>query len=330
MRTKLLGLVGMLLLAGCGASPTTLSDTHTTSQMAPARHSTMTVEEAEKVVAQARAQLSANDAANPLRNPKTMDDLLAILQSDQIDLFAGGVKLAKSMSDRKAAVIAAQMELAWGENERIVAQIVDLFATDLREERRELEEAEAAGKLTPEEKKRLELLQNLAGNSQNLIDALSRLSPIHIAEGAKMAAELVKNAPEGYEGYRILADYYRIRGDWANFDAMLKEVESRHPQSTGLLFLKGISAAERTGDLAGGTKLLQEAIAKDPKFSRAQAQIVFMAQGLTAKYAEYQKLKAMNPSHQIVVLAGPVIEQVYAVREKRQNRVRKLDWRAPL
>lgn len=329
MRTTILGLLGSLLLAGCGA-PTNLTDTHTTSQMARARTSTMSVEGAEKVLADARAQLRQNEGPNPLRNPKTIDDLLAILQSDQIDLFAGGVKLANSMQDRKAQVLGAQIELAWGENERIVAQIVDMFAGDLREERRELLEAEAAGKLAEEDKKRLELLDNLVRNSNPLVDALSRLSPFHIGEGAKMAEKLIQGTPEGYEGYRILADYYRIRGDWANFDAMVKEVEARHPASTGLLFLKGIALAERNGDLEGGTKLLQEALKQDPKFTRAQAQIVFMARGLTAKHAEYLKLKAMNPSHQIVVLAGPVIEMVYENREKRMKQTRKLDWRSPL
>lgn len=330
MPKAILGLLGSIVLAGCGASPKALTDTHTTSQMAPVRSSTMSVEDAEKIVAEARKQLRENEGANPLRNPKTIDDLLAILQSDQIDLFAPGVKLANSMQDRKAKVIAAQMELAWGENERIVAQIVDMFASDLREERRELLEAEAAGKLTAEDKKRLDLLETLVRNSNPLIDALSRLSPFHIGEGAKLAEKLVEGTPEGYEGYRILADYYRIRGDWTNFDAMVKEVETRHPKSTGLLFLKGIALAERNGDLEGGTKLLREAIKQDPMFTRAQAQIVFMAQGLTAKYSEYLKLKAMNPSHQIVVLAGPVIEQVYSNREKRLKQTRKLDWRSPL
>ena len=34
--------------------------------------------------------------------------------------------------------------------------------------------------------------------------------------------------------------------------------------------------------------------------------------GLSAKYAEYVKLKALNPHHQIVVWAGPGLERAYA------------------
>ena len=98
-------------------------------------------------------------------------------------------------------------------------------------------------------------------------------------------------------------------------------------RNVGLLFLKGVSEAERKGDLDAGQKLLREALTKDPKFCRAQAQLVFMANGLTAKYEEYTKLKAMNPRHQLVLVAGPVIEAVYETREKRRNRTRRLDWR---
>lgn len=318
-------LVG-LGLVGC-ATPNELSQPRTTSEMAQARASNMTVEQAQSLLDDLHKKLAADDAQNPLRSPKSLDDVLAVLQSDQIDLFPEAVKFAKAQNNVKGRTLAAQLELAWGENQRIVAQIIDLLAVDMREESRELAELEASGKAAPEDQKRLARLETLVNEEAPIISALSRVAPGHIRNGAAMAEELVKSAPEGYEGYRVLADYHRIRSDWASFDAMVKEVETRHPQSVGLLFLKGVSEAERKGDLDAGQKLLREALTKDPKFCRAQAQLVFMANGLTAKYEEYTKLKAMNPRHQLVLVAGPVIEAVYETREKRRNRTRRLDWR---
>lgn len=322
-----LGLVLSLATLSACESPRTLSDARTASAMAPARAVSMTPEQAQKVLDDANAELFAANAGNPLRKPKSLDDVAAILESDQLDLFPAGVKVALADSSRKGKVLAAQLEIAWGEDLRIVAHLVDLLSADLRQERRELEQSEAVGKLSPDDEKRLTAISTLVDREDALLAAASRLAPIHLAKGAKLAEALVSETPEGYEGYRVLADYARIRGDWAKYDAMVKEVEQRHPQSNGLLFLKGIALTERESDLEGGAKLLREAVAKDPKFCRAQAHLVFLASGLTKKREEVAKLKAMNPQHQLVALTGPIIEAVYEARERRRQRMPGLENR---
>ncbi len=321
--------LGSTFVMGCTPPPDALSTPRTTSEMAPPRASAMSTEQAQAVLNDLGKKLAEGDAQNPLRAPKSLDDVLAILQSDQVDLFPAAVKLAKADPSPKAQTLAAQIELAWGENLRIVAQVMDVLSSDLREEARELAELEAAGKATPQDKVRLERVETIVNEGGPIVSALSRIAPTHIREGAALAERLVKTTPEGYEGYRVLADYHRMRSDWPAFDAMVKEVEQKNPNSVGLLFLKGISDAERKGDFEGGIRQLKEALAKDPKFCRAQAQIVFMSTGLTAKFDEYAKLKAMNPKHQLVVVAGPVIEAVNETREQRRTRIRRLDWRQP-
>lgn len=328
--SHLLGSIALVVVGsalGC-AEPRELSTPRTASEVAVARSSSMSVEEAQSVLDDLAKTLAASDAQNPLRSPKTLDDVLAVLQSDQVDLFPAAVKVAKADKSPKAQALAAQIELAWGENLRIAAQLIDALSTDLREEARELSELDAVGKATPQEKQRLEKLEKLVNDESRIVSALAKVAPAHLREGAALAAELVKKAPEGYEGYRVLADYHRIRADWAAFDAMVKEVEAKNPESTGLLFLKGISEAERKHDLEKGGALLRQALAKDPKFCRAQAQILFMANGFTAKYEELGKLRAMNPKHQLVVLAGPVFDTINETREQRRARQRRLDWRA--
>ncbi len=323
---SLLSFVLSLAGASC-SSPRTLSESHTASAMAPARASSMTPEQAQKVLDDESAKLFAANAQNPLRQPKSLDDVLAILQSDQIDLFAGGVKFAQNDPSLKAKVLTAQIELAWGEDLRIIAQTVDLLSADLRQEKRELTELDAVGKLSADDRRRLEALGTLLDHQDSLLAAASALAPVHLAAGAKLAESLVSTTPADYEGYRVLADYYRIRGEWPRYDAMVAEVQQRQPQSVGLLFLKGIALAERQGDYDGASKLLAEAVAKDPKFCRAQAQLFFLARGLTKKREEAAKLKAMNPQHQVVVLTGPVIETVYEAREKRRQRMPGLEMR---
>jgi len=320
---------------GCAAEPRTLSDPHKPSEMASAPRTTsasadMSVGDAQKLLISAGVE----SQPPPAGTAGSMDEALAILKSDELAQFPKALSYAKSAAkgkdSKKATALAAQIEIAWGENLRIVAKVVDLLASDLRNERHDLEDLEAVGKLTPDDKAHLETLKKLLDEKEPLANAMSRLAPVHLAEGRTLAESVVKDAPDSYEGYRVLADYYRIRGDWDRYDAMVKEVESRYPQSHGLLFLKGIALAERQNDNEGATKMLNEALKADPKFSRARVQLFFIAKGLTAKREEYQKLKAESPHHQLVEIAGPVLEEVFKMRERRRATVQRYDWRGTL
>jgi len=314
---------------GCGAPQTQpeLSKSMTSSEVGVRKGSHLSVEEAEKIVLDARAKFIRPDDDNPLRKPKSLDDVLAILQTDQIDLFRNGTTFARAEKGAKARALEAQLYIAWGEAERIAAQMLDVLDTDLRDEIRQLEELEATGKLDDAEKKRLERTTVLVNDSEPLIAAFSRLAPVHLAEGKKLADGLVAKKPEGYEGYRVLADYYRLRGDWQNFDAMVSEVEKLNPNSNGLAFLKGIALAEKKRDFAGAANEMRAALAKDPKFTRAQVQLVLFTDGFTNKYAEFKKLEKLSPQHQLVLLVGPVMEEEFAVREKRRDKYRRLEMR---
>jgi hypothetical protein len=316
-------------LAAACSSPRTLSDAKAPSEVAAPRTSNMSFEDAVRVLAAARAKLYPAGASDPLAEPKSVDDVLAILKSDRIDLFEGGAKRAKAEPSKKGKALAAQLEIAWAEDLRIVANLIDVLLPDLRAERRELDELDAVGKLSPADKKRLDGLVALVEQHEQIVAAASRVALVHLSKGAQLAQALVAEAPDDYEGYRVLADYYRIGGEWDRYDEMVKQVEARHPQSSGLMFLKGLALAEREGDLDGGAKLLSDVVAKDPQFTRAQAQLVFLSRGLTKKREEFLKLKAMNPKHQLVLLAGPVIEAAYESRERRRQRMPKLDFRIP-
>lgn len=328
MRASTLVSLALVSLAGAGCqNSTTLSTARTASQMAAVRPSTMSVEEAKGILGALATKVSEDDLKNPLRSPKTLDDALAVLRSDQVDLYPKAVELAKADGSVKGLAIAAQLELSWGENYRVIAEVLELLSRDLREEVRDLAKLEASGRATAEDRARFDRLEALVYNEGPILAALSRLAPLHIHEGAVIAEALVKSAPADYEGYRVMADYHRMRGDWASFDAMVKEVELRHPTSTGLLYLKAISDAERKGDLEGAIKGMKAALAKQPNFVAAQAQVVFMTTGFTAKHEEFKKLEAMNPHHPLVEIAQPVFEAVVELREARKRRQVRVEAR---
>ena len=316
-----------LLACGGNQRPPETSQAMTTSQAAAPLPSKLTVEQADKIVNEARGAFAHADAANPLRQPKSLDDVLAILRTDQIDLFSAGVAFAEKDGSPKAKVLQAQLEICWGENQRIVAQLMDSLSGELREEVLELREAEAAGKLSPADVERVQRLEALLADENPLVPALSKLAPTHLAKGRVLAESLVNAAPADYEGYRVLADYARIRGDWDKFDSLVKEVQTRHPGSTGLLFLQGIEVAERSRDFKAAADYMRQALAKEPRFARAQVQLFLFAEGLDAKLAEFAKLQASSPQHQVVVLVGPVLREAVTAREERRKRLRRTDWR---
>jgi len=85
--------------------------------------------------------------------------------------------------------------------------------------------------------------------------------------------------------------------------------------------LEGYERALRALNIYRGDALaiIDETLAAQPDFAmghilRAQVQVMRAQHGLGAKYAEYQKLKAMSPQHQIVLWAGPALESAYAAQ----------------
>src|SRR5258706_930479 len=56
-----------------------------------------------------------------LRKPKSLDEVIDILHSDELDLFPGAVAFAQAQDGAEAQALAAQLEIAWGEAEWTLA-----------------------------------------------------------------------------------------------------------------------------------------------------------------------------------------------------------------
>ena len=291
----LLGLLG--LLAACAAKP-----------VKKPRTIGMSVLEAQRIVSRFESSQSANEA---LQSPKSLDDVLAILKRDQIDLFPKGVEYAAGQEGVKALVLYGQTELAWGEAQAILAEILADASLKLSQSIRRLDLKNASGKIDEDEKAQLERLRVEVRELSETAEALARVAPEHVAAGAKAAREVIDKHPEDYVGYRLAADYYRMRGEWKQFDDMVTRIETANPKSNGLIFLRGAVALQRDDDPKEAIEYLRTALKTDPEFTRAQVHMVLAQDTLTGTYDEYKKLEALNPNHQIVKWAGPAIEEAF-------------------
>lgn len=249
--------------------------------------------------------LSAAD--EPLRHPASLEDVDTILHLDQIDLFAGAAAFASKQPGPEALALHAQIELSHGEAQLLVAEVLGQSATSLTPITRMLRFRQASGLTSNEERTKLGELELAEREAREVETALRELAADHARNGADLARKLMATSPNGYRGYRLAADYHRLRGDWPAFEADLLALAKANPTSNGLLFLGALGVAAE-GKTADAIKLLQTAVARDGKFVRAQAHLVLLQTSPDHAHAELTKLRIMNPRHQLVAFAGPFIE----------------------
>lgn len=269
-----------------------------------------------------RHQIAAASASDPLRNPKSLDDVVAALKLDRIDLFPDATAFAAKQQGPAPLALRAQIELAWGEAQEILADLLGNASTRLRVEKRDLAHRAAAGnKLSAEEERELANLKELVADLEGIEIALNKVGATHIDNGVQLAKQVIDEAPKDYQGYRVAADFYRMRSDWAGFDEMVKLLEQANPQSTGLVFLRATEALNRHGDRQKATELFRECLARDPKFARAQVQLVLMQLYVTEAWDELGKLEAISPNHQLVLWLKPILQSArdrVIARQRRQ------------
>jgi hypothetical protein len=269
----------------------------------------MPLAEAEQVVAAFAAKHAQSQANEPLQSPKSLDDVGEILKRDQLDLFAKGGEFLKTQQGLPALALRAQLELAWGEASVIVADILREQAARLRPQKKALEAKAESKTASADEVAELARLRVTIDEGAATATALMVVGEAHIKEGSTLAQQVIAQNPNDYVGYRVAADFYRLNQDWEQFAAMVAMIEKVKPDSNGLAFLRAIAAADRDNDRAKAAQLFREALARDPQFIRAQAQLVLWADSVATQYQEYEALKAKNPSHQIVLWAGERIQQ---------------------
>lgn len=320
MRTLLLSAV--LVLSAC--------ETTNSALVRAVENAELTTAEANNIVNIFEGKAQLTDAADPLLAPKSLDEVLEILRRDEIRLFKNGVAFAKNEGSLRGKALAAQIELAWGENQHILADVLQKATWHIEEAQSLLERRVGRGIATDKEKLRLKQLKSTLGDTRDVARALNRLGDEHLQQGLALTKEVAGQAPDDYVSYRLLADYYRIQEDWPAFDKAVAKLQEKNPDSTGLMFARGLEAVHRENNWQKGAGFLRDALKKDPKFARAQAVLVVIQQDTQLAYKEFQALRAISPNHQLVALLGNAIQADYdafvwrAEREGNRN-IRQVD-----
>lgn len=239
--------------------------------------------------------------------PRSADEVMEILRLDELNRFPDAVAFIATQQDVKARALHGQLELAWAEGLSLLAEMNQNLAARLRELTVASEKKAAADGLSADEFRSLGELRAAVVETEQTAKVLEGAAAEHLARGLAIAAQVMKSNPDNYLGYRLAADSHRLKRDWKAFEKMLLKVEKANPGSNGLLFLKGVAAAQRDRDAVAAMKFLSAALQKDPKFARAQAHLVLIAPSLDEARVELSKLAEINPKHPFVVWTSGAI-----------------------
>lgn len=253
-----------------------------------------------------------------MATPTDVTGALAVLKADRIDAFPGAVAFLSKQEGYDALALRAQIELAWGEAELTVAEVLAQTASQLEQN---LRGWEVRKNLTADDKAKIEAEAERIALYRETDEALRLLAAEHVGIGAEDADKAIGQKPDDYVGYRIAADAARLRNHWTEFTDNVKKVEAAKPDSNGLKFLRGVEAYMRDGDAREAAGHFREALAGDPEFVRAQAQLVLVSANIFEQHKELLALKALAPDHQIVRWAGPGIENAWAAAKERQEAI---------
>src|SRR5688572_15188982 len=113
----------------------------------------LSVAEANRIVA---AFEDSKDAA-PTVEPKSLEDVLAILKSDNLTNFPAAAKFLEAQKGNEALALQAQLQLAWGEAQMILSELLARADQNLEKQRQRMEAKESSGSgLSADEIKELE------------------------------------------------------------------------------------------------------------------------------------------------------------------------------
>ncbi|MEM9068286.1 MAG: hypothetical protein AAGE52_07255 [Myxococcota bacterium] len=281
-------------------------------RVAPApRTIPLRADEAEELVRNVEQELAETSPPTELDHPESLDDVLRILQSDRIDLFSVGIEQADALGGVEGAALAAQLEFSWGEGQRVVSDVLVQAAAQVEAALGRTSSRRGIGarrrRLAEDERRAREAV----ASSRRLAEALAIVAERHISQGAERTRALFDANREHYLSYRLAADFYRLEEDWERFDASIVALEERRPDSTGLKFLRGAAALRRSEDAAQAMQHLRGALEDDPQFTRAQVFLLASQEALPDVKRELDALRVLSPYHQLVVWAGPLLEQGY-------------------
>ena len=305
-----------LVLVACASSKSSTDDGSTIGKGIDVE--TMRPPEAAQVVREFQAAYGLAPVPPPDTSVTSMAQVLEIVRGDRLPEFEEARQFAAGRQGPEALTIRSYLELSYAGALTTAASILEerrrQGLTELRQltQARPLEEPNGAR----QDQARVAALKAKTADLRKVVRALRVLSEEPLRAGADLAEQAIRQDPKAQLAYLASATYFRLRGQWLEYDRMMGYADAQPGDPPIKTFLRAMEAFERYVDPARCEQLLKETLAKRPDFVRAQANLVLVDQGTEEKYEELQRLKAISPNHLVVRLAGPMIEQEYQTYEE--------------
>jgi len=312
--------MGVFLLAlALGACASSKSSTNDASSIGKGIDlETMRPQEAAQVVKEFQQAYGIPPIPPPNTPVTSMAQVLEIIRGDRLPEFEEARRFAAGRQGPEALTVRAYLELSYAGALITAASILDRERRQDLTELRQLQQArpfedQAA---TEKDKAHAAKLQTETEDLRKVVRALHILSEDPLRSGSDLAEQAIRLDPKAQLAYFANANYFRLRGQWLEYDRMMRYADAGPEDPPIHTYLRAMEALERYVDPARCEKLLKETLAKRPDFVRAQANLVLVDENTIDKYEELQRLKAISPNHLVVRLAGPMIEQEYKTAQE--------------
>ena len=306
----------LFLLSACASSKSSTSDGSTIGKGIDVE--TMRPPEAAQVVREFQQAYGIPPVPAPDTPVTSMAQVLEIIRGDRLPEYEAARRFAAGRQGAEALTLRAYLDLSYAGALMTAAWILDeerrQDLTELRQltMARPLEENQGA----KEDKARAAKLKAKTADLRKVVRALRVLSEEPLRSGSDLAEQAIRQDAKAQLAYLANANYFRLRGHWLEFDRMMRYADEGEEDPPVRTYLRAMEAFERYVDPAKCEQLLKETLAKRPDFVRAQANLVLVDEGTEAKHEELQALKQMSPTHLVVRLAGPMIEQEYKTAQE--------------
>ena len=307
----------MLVLSACASSKSSTNDGSTIGKGVDVE--TMRPPEAAQVVQEFQKAYGIPPISPPDTPVTSMAQVLEIIRGDRLPEYEAARRFAAGRQGAEALTLRGYLELSGAGALMTAAWILDhQRRQDLTELRqltvsRPLEDTSEAAAA---DKSRAVKLQAKAADLRKVVRALRVLSEEPLVSGADLIKQAISQDPKSQLAYLANANYFRLRGNWLEYDRMMGYADEGADHPPVRTYLRAMEAFERYVDPARCEKLLKETVAKRPDFVRAQANLVLVNEDIEEKYAELQTLKQMSPTHLVVRLAGPMIEEEHKTSQE--------------
>ena len=316
MKRTVTVLLLVLVLGACASSKSSTSDGSTIGKGVDVE--TMRPPEAAQVVREFQQAYGIPPVPAPDTPVTSMAQVLEIIRGDRLPEYEAARRFAAGRQGAEALTLRAYLDLSYAGALMTAAWILEeerrQDLTELRQltMARPLEENQGA----KEDKARAAKLKAKTADLRKVVRALRVLSEEPLRSGSDLAEQAIHQDAKAQLAYLANANYFRLRGHWLEFDRMMRYAEEGEEDPPVRTYLRAMEAFERYVDPARCEELLKETLAKRPDFVRAQANLVLVDEGTEAKHEELQALKQMSPTHLVVRLAGPMIEQEYKTAQE--------------